>query len=70
MVELIDKDLELVVKFVDAWRFFKVDPIKVTHRVAEKIGSDNSPALIVLIGFIIDYKNERKETKQGRSLAK
>ena len=49
MVELIDKDLELVVKFVDAWRFFKVDPIKVTHRVAEKIGSDKE------IGKIIPY---------------
>lgn len=49
MVELIEKDLELVVKFVDAWRFFKVDPIKVTHRVAEKIGSDKE------IGKIVSY---------------
>ena len=57
MVELIEKDLELVLKFVDAWRFFKIDPIKVTHRVAEKIGSDKE------IGKIIPYPEKTKETE-------
>ena len=50
MVELLNEDLELIVNFVDQWRVFKTHPVKVSHRVTEKIGEDET------IGEIVEFE--------------
>ena len=50
MVELLNEDLELIVNFVDQWRVFKTHPVKVSHRVTEKIGDDET------IGEIVEFE--------------
>ncbi len=49
MVELLQEDLNLILQFADHWRVFKTQPMKVTHRVTEKIGEDET------IGEIVEY---------------
>ena len=50
MVEILEEDLNLIFQFVDAVRFFKTEPMAITHRVTEKIGEDET------IGEIVEFE--------------
>lgn len=52
MVEVLEEDLNLIIDFADHWRVFKTQPIKITHRVTQKIGEDD------VVGEIIDFELE------------